>query len=427
MHNAASCITKSDSINQDIRHSQTLIVIGGGAAGFFCAINAARMNPRLRVLMLEKSGKLLSKVKVSGGGRCNVTHACFEIAEMARRYPRGSNFVKKIFHQFFTTDTIEWFKKRQVLLKTEADGRMFPVTDTSQTIIDCLLNEASLAGIEIMLNCSVDSVAPGDGYLAVRTSKGDILRADKVCVAAGGFPKTAMFDWLKHTGHTIASPVPSLFTFNLPQHPITGLMGVSVPDVSVKITNSKLHQQGPLLITHWGLSGPAILKLSAYAARELADKNWHFDILINWLPGYNEQTLKDRFLQLQMENGAQQLYHKNPFGLPQRLWEFFLSECGIAVTCRRADLQVKPRNELIKKLTNYSFAVKGKTTFKEEFVTAGGIVLNEIDAHTMMSKKIPNLFFAGEIIDVDGITGGYNFQNAWSTGWVAAKAIAATP
>ncbi len=381
------------------------------------------MNPDLGVTILEKSGKLLSKVKVSGGGRCNVTHACFEIGEMVKRYPRGGNFVRKLFHQFFTTDTIEWFKNRNVLLKQEADGRMFPMTDTSQTIINCLLKETASSGIDIRMNTGVESIEKVGDRFVVLAGNHQRFEADFVCVACGGFPKTSMFEWLLKTGHSIAAPVPSLFTFNLPKHPITQLMGVSVHHAVVKIVGSKQQQQGPVLITHWGLSAPAVLKLSAYAARELADKQWQFEILVNWLPEYNEQSLKEQFLFLRQENGSYLMYHKNPFGLPNRLWDFFLNQCQIPKDCRRADLSAKHQNELIKKMTAYLFEVKGKTTFKEEFVTAGGIIVSEIDAHTMMSKKVPNLFFAGEVIDVDGVTGGFNFQNAWSTGWVAAKAI----
>ena len=363
-------------------------------------------------------------MKISGGGRCNVTHACFDIVEMSKRYPRGNNFVKKLFHHFFTKDTIEWFKERGVQLKAEPDGRMFPVTDSSQTIIDCLLKEADKYSVQIKMQCDIKAVNTVDQGFELVTSADQKLTADFVCIATGGFPKASMFDWLKSTGHSFAAPVPSLFTFNLPQHPITKLMGVTVADASVKIMSTKLLQQGPVLITHWGLSGPAVLKLSAYAARELAEKNWQFDISVNWLPQYNEQTLKENFLQLRADNGSQLLHHKNPFGLPQRLWEFLLHQSGVAEGCRRADLQAKPQNELIRNLTAYPISVNGKTTFKEEFVTAGGITLNEIDSTTMMSKKIPRLFFAGEVIDVDGITGGYNFQNAWSTGCVAAKAVA---
>lgn len=364
-------------------------------------------------------------MKVSGGGRCNVTHACFDIDEMVKRYPRGGHFVKKLFHQFFTTDTIEWFKKRKVLLKTEPDGRMFPVTNSSQTIVDCLLREANLWGVEVRMSCQIISIEKKEKQIVLATNTNQTIAGDFVCIASGGFPKLSMFDWLQKSNHKIISPVPSLFTFNLPKHPISDLMGVSVPDTLVKILGTKLQQQGPLLITHWGLSGPAILKLSAFAARELAEKQWDFDAVINWLPDYNEQSLKEKFIALRKENGAHLIHHKNPFGLPQRLWEFLLSECKIAAPIRRADLGAKLENDLVKKLTNYPISVKGKTTFKDEFVTCGGIALNEIDANTMMSKKVDGLYFAGEVTDVDGITGGYNFQNAWSSAWVAAKSIAA--
>lgn len=405
--------------------SPSLIVVGGGAAGFFCAVNAARLNPDLKVTILERSSKLLSKVKVSGGGRCNVTHAYFDILEMCKCYPRGNNFVKKLFHHFFTEDTVQWFKERGVALKTEADGRMFPVTDSSQTIIDCLLREASQYGVNILMNCDVKEIRYLGNTFELKVGGDRRFTADYVCIATGGAPKASMLDWVSSLGHNIVAPVPSLFTFNLPKHSITALMGISVPDVIVKITGSRLQQRGPVLITHWGLSGPAVLKLSAYAARELAAVYWVFNIIVNWLPDYNEQALRNKFNELRYENGAQLLYHKNPFGLPQRLWQYFLKECEISETCRRADLSARHQNMLVQKLTACSFTVKGKTTFKEEFVTAGGIALNEIDVNTMMSKKVSNLFFAGEVIDVDGITGGYNFQNAWSTGWVAANSIAA--
>lgn len=400
-----------------------LLVTGGGAAGFFCAVNAARMNPQLKVILVEKTGKLLSKVKVSGGGRCNVTHACFEIGEMSKKYPRGANFVKKAFHQFFTTDTIEWFKERGVELKTEGDGRMFPVTNSSQTIIDCLLNEARLYGVEILMNTEVKKIVVDQAKFTIQFSNQKIFQADFVCIASGGYPKSSMFQWLTKLGHTVEEPVPSLFTFNIPGHPIRELMGVSVGNARVRIAGSKLEQEGPLLITHWGLSGPAILKLSAWGARELAAKNYTFKILVNWLPEYNEQQMAERFQTLRFEIATQKVVNKNPVGLPQRLWEFMLEQTAINKELRWADLPSKEVNKLIKSLCNCEFEVKGKTTFKEEFVTAGGIKLNEIDANTMMSKKVPGLYFAGEVMDVDGVTGGFNFQHAWTSGWVAAKAI----
>ena len=401
-----------------------LVVIGGGASGFFCAVNAARMNPALKVIIIEKSNKLLSKVKVSGGGRCNVTHACFDIGEMSKRYPRGKNFVKKTFHQFFTTDTIKWFEERGVSLKTESDGRMFPVTDSSQTIIDCLLKEVNKYGIEIMMNAEVKNVVYKADHFEIRLSDSRLLTSDYLCIACGGYPKSLMFDWLKELGHTIEEPVPSLYTFNLPNNPITKLMGVSVKNVKVKIINSKLEQEGPLLITHWGLSGPAVLRMSAWGARELSDRKWEFTIAINWLPDYNEQTLRDKFQQLRRTIASQKIISKNPFDLPGRLWQFLAGQSGVIDEMRWTDLPTAFQNRFIKNLCAYECVVKGKTTFKEEFVTAGGIKLSEVDANTLMSKRVNNLFFAGEVLDVDGITGGFNFQHAWTSGFIAAKSIA---
>jgi len=411
--------------------AKQLIVIGGGAAGFFCAINAARVDRSLKVAIIEKSSKLLSKVKVSGGGRCNVTHACFDIAEMSQRYPRGQHFVKKAFHQFFTTDTIKWFEERGVKLKAEEDGRMFPITDLSQTIIECLLKEANKFGVDILMNTEVKKIGRQSSTFNLQLSTGEYLSADFVCVASGGYPKSSMFDWLKELGHSVEEPVPSLFTFNLPKHPITKLMGVSIEKAKVKIPrltggqeNSKLEEEGPLLITHWGLSGPAVLRLSAWGARELKIKNYELRININWLPDYNEETLRKKFQELRTINASQKVINKNSFGLPSRLWEFLAEQSGIKNEWRWADLPSTEQNKFIKNLCSYECEVKGKTTFKEEFVTAGGIKLNEVDANTMRSKKVPNLFFAGEVLDVDGITGGFNFQHAWTSGFVAAKAIA---
>jgi predicted Rossmann fold flavoprotein len=401
-----------------------LVVIGGGAAGFFCAVNAARMNSDLHVLILEKTAKLLSKVKVSGGGRCNVTHALFDIVEMSKRYPRGQNFVKKTFHQFFTTDTIEWFKVRGVRLKAEEDGRMFPVTDSSQTIIDCLMNEANGYGVEIRMNSEVKELKIQNEKFQIELANRNDLESDFVCIACGGYPKTSMFQWLQNLDHTTSEPVPSLFTFNLPKHPITQLMGVSVERARVKIEGSKLVEEGPMLITHWGLSGPAVLRLSAWGARELAAKTYEFKAHINWLPEFNEQSLKEQFQEFRKSNSSKKITNHNFGFLPNRLWQFLLEQSGINNEIRFADLSSKSENILIKNLVDYIVEVKGKTTFKEEFVTAGGINLSEVDANTMMSKKVPNLFFAGEILDVDGITGGFNFQHAWTSGWIAARCIA---
>ena len=401
-----------------------LVVIGGGAGGFFCAINAAAMGVGLEVTLIEKTGKLLSKVKVSGGGRCNVTHSCFSISEMIKKYPRGAGFLKKSFHQFFTTDTINWFRQRGVELKTEPDGRMFPASNSSQTIIDCLLSETNKYGIHILMNREVKELSSVNGEWAINFADGTGLMTDFVCIASGGYSKAAQFEWLTKLGHTVESPVPSLFTFNMPGNAITALMGVTVEQVSVKIAGTKLAEQGPLLITHWGMSGPAILKLSAWGARELASRQWKFELIVNWLPAYNEQTLKDKFQQVRFDIASQKIINRNPFFLPQRLWQYLLLQSGVNEELRWADLPAKEQNKLIKNICAQQFSVNGKTTFKEEFVTAGGILLEEIDHHTMQSKIAPGLFFAGEVINVDGVTGGFNFQNAWTTGWVAAKAIA---
>ena len=402
-----------------------MVVIGGGAAGFFCAVTAARLNKNLQVNLLEKTGKLLSKVKVSGGGRCNVTHALFDIEALSKRYPRGQHFVKKAFHQFAPKDTIDWFAKRGVQLKTEKDGRIFPITDLSQTIIDFLMAEARMYGVDITLHQDVTHIeTPGSGF-AVTCSNGTQLHADFVCIACGGYPKAAMFSWLQNLGHTIAAPVPSLFTFNLPKHPVTELMGVSVPHVKVKVEGSKLVEEGPILITHWGLSGPAVLRLSAWGARELAAKDYLFKVHVNWLPNETDQTLKAQFQKLRTSAATQKISNYNGFGLPNRLWLFFLEQARIGNDLRFADLLVKAENALIRSLVDYVADVQGKTTFKEEFVTSGGIQLSEVHPATMMSKKVPSVFFAGEILDVDGITGGFNFQHAWASGFIAGKTIAA--
>lgn len=407
-----------------MKNNKTLVVIGGGAAGFFCAVNAARLNPSLQVIILEKSGKLLSKVKVSGGGRCNVTHACFEVLELSKRYPRGEHFVRKAFHQFFTTDTIEWFKERGVRLKEEADGRMFPVTDSSQTIIDCLMKEANTYAVEILMNREVRKLKAGSGKWELELGNNENLQADFVCVACGGFPKLQQFDWLKETGHTIVPPVPSLFTFNIPKHPVTQLMGVVVQEATIKIQSTKLKNTGPLLITHWGMSGPCVLKLSAWGARELQGRNYDFSINVNWLTDAKEQEIKDALQLIRNTKGAQKIYNNNLFQLPNRLWQFLLQEAAIKEEWRWADLPAKEQNKLIQLLCNHEFHVQGKTTFKEEFVTAGGVELKQVDPNTMQSKLQPHLFFAGEILDVDGITGGFNFQHAWTSGFIAAKTIA---
>ena len=402
-----------------------LVVAGGGAAGFFCAVTAARLNPELKVILVEKSGKLLSKVKISGGGRCNVTHACFSIPDMLKKYPRGSNFVKKAFHQFFTTDTIQWFGERGVALKTEEDGRMFPETNSSQTIIDCLYREATKFSVEIRIHHEIRSIEykNDEAFFTIYFNNNLILDADFICVASGGYPKAAMFDWIIKTGHHIEVPVPSLFTFNMPGNSITSLMGISVRDAQIRISGQDLKVRGPLLITHWGMSGPAILKLSAWGARILKTMEYHFEIRVNWLGDRSDQMLRDEIMIIRESSGGKKIRQKNPWELPQRLWEWQLEQAGIK-DIHWGDLPAALQNTLIQQLTNQSFIVEGKTTFKEEFVTAGGVQLAEISHHTMESKIMPGLYFAGEVMDVDGITGGFNFQHAWTSGFIAGKAIA---
>lgn len=402
--------------------TKTLVVIGGGAAGFFCAVNAAAQDSALRVLILEKSSKLLAKVRISGGGRCNVTHACFEVPALSKRYPRGEQFVKKSFGYFNPSDTIRWFEERGVPLKVEADGRMFPTTNDSASIIDCLLREADKTGVEIRMNQEVKSLEKSGLQWLIKTSSGELI-ADSVCVATGGYPKGAQFDWLRAAGHTIQEPVPSLFTFNLPGHPIRELMGVVVDPALVKITGSKLQEKGPVLITHWGLSGPAILRLSAWGARLLAATDWQFKLLINWVPAYHEQSLLEFIRQFRNEKGALKIQNRNPFGLPQRFWEWILAEAGAGLDTKWGELPGREQNKLVKLLAAMELEIKGKTTFKEEFVTAGGISLSEVDPATMESRLHPGLYFAGEVLDVDGITGGFNFQHAWTSGWLAARNI----
>jgi len=408
-------------------NKKELIVIGGGAAGFFCAVNAARMNPSLEVIILEKTGKTLSKVRVSGGGRCNTTHACFEISEMIKKYPRGTQFLRKAFSVFFTNDTITWFEERGVPLKTEEDGRMFPITDSSQTIIDCLMREMQSYGVQLHLHCEVKKIKQRDKRFTLELAGGRLMEADFVCIASGGYPKLSMFQWLTELGHSIELPVPSLFSFNMPGNSITQLMGVAVNDAEVRIHGTKLKERGPLLITHWGMSGPVILRLSAWGARLLAEgigaEPYHITIRVHWIPSINEEQLRSEFTRLRFDMAAQKLSSKNPFSLPRRLWDYLLQQSGVTETMRWADLPAVLQNKLIRNLTAQEFEVKGKTTFKEEFVTAGGVRLSEIDPHTMQSKKIPGLFFAGEAMDVDGITGGFNFQHAWTSGYIAAKAI----
>ncbi len=399
-----------------------IAIIGGGAAGCFAAANIPSV-PRQEVMLFEKTGKLLQKVKVSGGGRCNVTHACFDVQELIKRYPRGKQLLRKSLYQFGPIDTINWFKERGVQLKTESDGRIFPITDDSQTIIHCLLEAMLQQKVKIALNKAVTNIRKNQDCWELDFADGSTYTAHRVLIAPGGFSKSEQFSWIESLGHTIQPPVPSLFTFNMPQHPITRLMGISVPKVSVKIAGTQWQESGPLLITHWGLSGPAVLKLSAWAARDLHHKNYQFEVVINWLHDSTEDEFRDLISQLRKDYGKRTVHNYCPFDLPRRLWEFFLEELKIPNTLKWGELPANLQNKLMETLIRQRWMVNGKTTFKEEFVTCGGVNLQEIDPHTMQSRLAPGIYFAGEIMDVDGITGGYNFQHAWSSAWIAAKHI----
>ncbi len=396
-------------------------VVGGGAAGFFAALSAKKHAPESHVTIFEKSNKLLAKVKVSGGGRCNVTHACFQNGILTKFYPRGDKQLRKAFEQFSTQDTVNWFENRGVALKTEADNRMFPISDDSQTIIDCLITESKGLGVKISLGSPVLKIEKQKSVFRL-SFKSNTDFFDKVIVATGGSPKEEGFNWLKALGHTIIPPVPSLFTFNMPEESIKTLMGLSVPDASVRVQGTKLVQSGPLLITHWGMSGPAILKTSAWGARVLNDMNYEFIIHINWLGQLKEAALRSKLEETMDSFGKRMLRNHNPFEIPQRLWEYLLDKVSLPLEKLWSELGKKGVNKLLNLLLNDQYAVSGKTTFKEEFVTCGGISLSEVDFKTMESRVCPGLYFAGEVLDVDGVTGGFNFQAAWTTGYIAGKA-----
>jgi predicted Rossmann fold flavoprotein len=406
--------------------SKKVVIIGGGAAGFFCAIQIAEQHPDWDIRILEKSSKILSKVKVSGGGRCNVTHACPDVEKLLQKYPRGQRFLKKSFYQFATQQTIEWFAKNGVKLHTEKDGRMFPITNDSETIIQCLMQKVNQYKIQVCMNHDVTEVKKINTIFEITLGNGQTMKADAVCMATGGMLKSNTFPWLLQMGHTIIDPVPSLFTFNVVEKNITTLMGVAVENATIQWKGTKWMERGPLLITHWGISGPAAIKLSAWCAREMAEANYEGAILINWTPEYNEQTLKMEWLNFRQDYGKREMGSKNPFDLPQRLWHYFLQASQIDLKTKWADLKNTSQQQLIQHLTRTTLNIKGKTTFKEEFVTCGGVDLKDIDSLTMESKMVAQLHFAGEMMDVDGVTGGFNFQHAWTSGWLAAQHIGAT-
>jgi predicted Rossmann fold flavoprotein len=399
---------------------QKVAIIGGGAAGFFAAISAKSHWPNAEVCILEKSNKLLAKVKISGGGRCNVTHACPDIVELSKAYPRGEKQLRKAFHQFSATDTIQWFESRNIPLKTYPDGCIFPQANDSQVIIDLFLKECRTLGIGILLQQNITKISPHSSGVTIINNQQQ-QEYDRVIICTGGSPKISGLTWLSDLGLDIVEPLPSLFTFNMPQNPICKLMGIVVSQASAKIEGTKLVGQGPLLITHWGMSGPAILLLSAWGARILAQNNYHFFVLINWLDTCKDEELRALLSSTAAAHAAKKISNWNPTTLSNRLWLHLLERSDIHPDLRWSELGKKALNRLVNTLLNDRYEVKGKTTFKEEFVTAGGVALSEINFQTMQAKKIPNLSFAGELLDIDGITGGYNFQAAWTTGFIAGK------
>jgi predicted Rossmann fold flavoprotein len=396
-----------------------ILIVGGGAAGFFTAINIVEKNPSLKVAILERGSEVLNKVRISGGGRCNVTHACFEPNELVKFYPRGEKELRGPFHQFCSGDTLEWFEKHGVELKIESDGRMFPVSNSSQTIIDCFQDATKKLGIAVLTNQSVQSIFKKDTLWKVETQSETYL-SEKLILATGSNPK--VWEMLQNFGHAVVSPVPSLFTFNIKDPRIIALPGVSA-QVSVKVRDTKLESSGPLLITHWGMSGPAILKLSAWGARILHDKNYQFSIAINWLNDIEADATEKILKELKLEHAKKAVSKKSPFDLTNRLWESLVMNSGIESETKWADLSKNQLQNLSNQLTNSVFQVNGKSTFKEEFVTAGGIDLKDINFKTMESKLHENLYFAGEIVNIDAVTGGYNFQNAWTSGFIVANSI----
>ena len=400
---------------------EKVVIIGGGAAGFFSAIKIAETNSNLEVSILEKSNHVLQKVKVSGGGRCNVTHACFIPNDLVDFYPRGRKELLGPFHRFMTGDTMEWFDNRGVPLKIEEDNRVFPESNSSQTIVDCLTKNAKEKGVNLFLNQSVLSIDKKESKFIIETSS-QTYNADRLLIASGSNSK--IWDLVSKLGHNIIAPVPSLFTFNISDPRIKDIPGVSVPNATVSLLDSKFESFGPVLITHWGLSGPAILKLSAFGALFLADKNYQYKVKINWLSKPIE-TVLNKLKILKKENPKKQIVLKSVFkDLPKRLWEKLVLASMIKADQRWADISNKQLVNLADQLTNTMFEAYGKTTFKEEFVTAGGIDLKEINFKRFESKIHKNLFFAGEVLNIDAVTGGFNFQNAWTSGFIAGKSIA---
>ena len=400
-----------------------IAIIGGGAAGFFSAITVKENFPNAEVILFEKSRKTLSKVKISGGGRCNITNACPDISELAKAYPRGNRFLKRAFYTFNNQDAMQWFESKGISLVIQKDNCVFPKSQKSQSIIDLFINETTRLGIEIKLEMKVSKLVSKDEKLTINFENKQSQSFDKIIVATGGSPKKVGLKWLEDLNHTIQSPVPSLFTFNMPNEAVSKLMGVVVENTLVSIQGSKIEAKGALLITHWGMSGPAIIKLSSYAARLLNEKDYQFNVQVNWVNDKNNTNIQQHLFKIVQQHPHKMLSKIKPFALPERLWHFLLEKTDLSIHKKWNELGKKGINKLVSILTNDIYKVKGKTTFKEEFVTCGGIDLNNINVSTMQSKSIKNLYFAGEVLDIDGITGGYNFQAAWTTGYIAGKLL----
>ena len=396
-------------------------IIGGGAAGFFSAIAVKENYPKAEVVLFEKSQKLLSKVKLSGGGRCNVTNGCSTIEELSKAYPRGGNSLKKAFHTFNNRDTINWFESRGVPCVIQDDGCVFPSSQNSQTIIDCFLSEANRLGVQLVTGRGLKEIKPVDDQLKLEFFNEELPSRlfDKVIVTTGGSPQSKGLKWLEKLNHKIEPPVPSLFSFNMPSETITQLMGLVVENPMVSIQGTKIKSEGPLLITHWGMSGPAILKLSSFGARDLSKMNYQFKIQINWAHEPNNEKVLNHLKDLQHQHSRKQLSNIRPFNLPERLWLYLLDKTDFPGTQKWGELGKKSLNKLVNILSNDDYQVGGKSTYKEEFVTCGGLSLKSVNINTMQSKMCPHLYFAGEVLDIDGITGGFNLQAAWTTGYIA--------
>lgn len=402
-----------------------IVVIGGGAAGFFGAIACARLNPEAEVTLIEASHQPLAKVRISGGGRCNVTHACFDAYALVQNYPRGGKALQGAFTRFQAQDTVAWFVSQGVQLKTEADGRMFPTTDNSETIVNCLMDAAEAAGVEIWTRTPVIAVKHSLKHqFELVLKSGEVKKCDRLLLATGS--SLIGYKLAQQLGHQIAPPVPSLFTFNISEAKLRALAGISVNPVQLRLCageKSSLEQTGPLLITHWGLSGPAVLKLSAWGARFLHDNRYQATLSVNWFPDLSQEQVRQKILAVKDEWAKRAIVLHRGVDLPHRLWQYIIARVGIPTDDRWAGLSNKTLNLLVQELTQGKYLINGKGIFKEEFVTCGGVNLKEINFKTMESKLVPNLYFAGEILDIDGVTGGFNFQSAWTTAYLAGTAM----